>query len=71
VLRVSALEESWVIELHPKGGSQIRQARDVMRENLKAYAAGEKPEWVAVAMRPTFAEAKTALAEVRKELRGK
>jgi hypothetical protein len=66
---VSALEESWIIELHPLGGSQMRQARDLMRENLKLYAEGKKPEWVPVAMRPTFAEARAALADVRRENR--
>jgi hypothetical protein len=64
------LEEAYFVELHLKGASQMRQVRDVMRENLKTYADGQQPEWVPVAMRMTFAEAKEALAGVRRELRG-
>ena len=48
------LDEAWVVELHPKGGSQIRQVREVMKENFELYCAGEKPKWVGVCVRYYF-----------------
>jgi hypothetical protein len=40
----------------------------MMRDNLEIYAKGERPVWVAVAIRPTLDEAKRELARVRKNL---
>lgn len=63
------LNEAWIIELHPKGGSRSRMARDVMSDNLAAYAKGEKPEWVPVAITHDFPTAQKKLAAIRRDLR--
>jgi hypothetical protein len=61
-------EQAWVVELHPKGGSRFRLAEEMMQDNLEIYAKGQRPVWVAVAIRPTLDEAKRELARVRKNL---
>lgn len=63
------LEELWMVELHPKGGSQIRQVREVMQEKKELLLQGKFSEWQEVAVRETFGEAKKALAKIRKEMR--
>ena len=63
------LDKAWVVELHPKGGSQIRQVREVMKENFELYCAGEKPKWVGVCVRYYFDDAKKDLSKIRKLMR--
>lgn len=69
MLTTAEHEAAWMVELHPLGGSQIRQVRDVMRSHQELLMEGKRPEWVAVALRPTFDEAKKELKRIRKEMR--
>jgi len=63
------LEEAWVIEIHPKGASRFRQLREVMADHLRRLLDGETPEWVAVAVRVDFEQAKKELSHIRREIR--
>jgi len=65
------LEENWLVELHPKGGSQIRQVRDVIHEHYALRLEGKQPEWISVAIRRDFEGAREELTRIRKELREK
>lgn len=68
-LAQAKLEQSYMIELHPKGGSQIRMVREVTAERMEILLAGEKPEWEPVAICESYAVAKKKLAEIRKQMR--
>ena len=63
------LQEYYMVELHPKGGSQIRQVREVMKERQELFMAGQVPEWMDVAVCDSYAEARKELARVRKAMR--
>jgi hypothetical protein len=63
------LNATYMVELHLKGGSQIRPTREVMQDHLACILNGEKPDWIAVAVRPDFMEAQRELGRIRKEIR--
>lgn len=69
MIKVAEYEAAWFVELHPKGWSQLRQVRDVLREHVELLLEGKGQEWVVVAVRPDFAEAQAELTRIRKLLR--
>ena len=69
MIEKAELEATYMVELHLKGGSQIRPTREVMADHLGCLLEGRKPEWIAVAVRPDFMAAQKELGRIRKEIR--
>lgn len=63
------LEQSYMVELHPKGGSQIRMVREVMADKRELLLRGQTPEWQEVAVCETYDQARKELAKIRKQMR--
>jgi hypothetical protein len=63
------LDEAWVIELHPLGGSRYRQTRDVYADALKKFTHGQATDWTPVAIATDIVAAQRELARLRRLFR--